>query len=50
VKRQIMGGEVVVAITKGRLDFGPWEEIFWVQPVRLAREFDGQLRKRVLVK
>jgi len=43
LKRQIMGREVVVAITKGRLDFGPWEQIFY-------GEFDGLRRKRVLVK
>jgi len=43
LKRQIMGREVVVAITKGRLDFGPWEQIFY-------GEFDGHRRKRVLVK
>ena len=43
LKRQIMGREVVVAITKGRLDFGPWEQIFY-------GEFDGNRRKRVLVK
>ncbi len=42
-KRQIMGREVVVAITKGRLDFGPWEQIFY-------GEFDGRRSKRVLVK
>ena len=42
-KRQIMGREVVVAITAGRLDFGPWEQIFY-------GEFDGRRRKRVLVK
>jgi secondary thiamine-phosphate synthase enzyme len=42
-KRQIMGREVVVAVTKGRLDFGPWEQIFY-------GEFDGRRRKRVLVK
>ncbi len=42
-KRQIMGREVVVAITNGRLDFGPWEQIFY-------GEFDGRRRKRVLVK
>jgi secondary thiamine-phosphate synthase enzyme len=42
-KRQIMGREVVVAITKGRLDFGPWEQIFY-------GEFDGRRAKRVLVK
>ena len=43
LKRQIMGREVVVAITKGRLDFGPWEQIFY-------GEFDGRRSKRVLVK
>ena len=43
LKRQIMGREVVVAITDGRLDFGPWEEIFY-------GEFDGKRPKRVLVK
>ena len=43
MKRQIMGREVVVAITKGRLDFGPWEQIFY-------GEFDGLRRKRALVK
>jgi secondary thiamine-phosphate synthase enzyme len=43
LKRQIMGREVVVAISKGRLDFGPWEQIFY-------GEFDGQRAKRVLVK
>ena len=42
-KRQIMGREVVVAITQGKLDFGPWEQIFY-------GEFDGRRRKRVLVK
>ena len=42
-KRQIMGREVVVAITNGHLDFGPWEQIFY-------GEFDGNRRKRVLVK
>ncbi len=42
-KRQLMGREVVVAITEGRLDFGPWEQIFY-------GEFDGRRRKRVLVK
>jgi len=42
-KRQIMGREVVVAITDGRMDFGPWEQIFY-------GEFDGRRRKRVLVK
>ncbi len=43
LKRQIMGREVVVAITAGKLDFGPWEQIFY-------GEFDGRRRKRVLVK
>jgi secondary thiamine-phosphate synthase enzyme len=43
LKRQLMGREVVVAITNGRLDFGPWEQIFY-------GEFDGRRRKRVLVK
>ena len=43
MKRQVMGREVVVAITGGRLDFGPWEQIFY-------GEFDGRRRKRVLVK
>jgi secondary thiamine-phosphate synthase enzyme len=43
IKRQVMGREVVVAITEGRLDFGPWEQIFY-------GEFDGMRRKRVLVK
>jgi secondary thiamine-phosphate synthase enzyme len=42
-KRQIMGREVVVAVTGGRLDLGPWEQIFY-------GEFDGRRRKRVLVK
>jgi secondary thiamine-phosphate synthase enzyme len=42
-KRQIMGREVVVAVTGGQLDFGPWEQIFY-------GEFDGRRRKRVLVK
>jgi secondary thiamine-phosphate synthase enzyme len=42
-KRQIMGREVVVAVTKGRLDFGPWEQIFY-------GEFDGRRSKRVMVK
>ena len=42
-KRQIMGREVVVAVTGGKLDFGPWERIFY-------GEFDGKRRKRVLVK
>ncbi|MEW6248528.1 MAG: secondary thiamine-phosphate synthase enzyme YjbQ [Nitrospirota bacterium] len=43
IKRQVMGREVVVAITDGRLDFGPWEQIFY-------GEFDGRRRKRVLIK
>ncbi len=43
LKRQVMGREVVVAITNGRLDFGPWEQIFY-------GEFDGGRRKRVLIK
>ncbi|MDR0538549.1 MAG: secondary thiamine-phosphate synthase enzyme YjbQ [Tannerellaceae bacterium] len=43
LKRSIMGREVVVAVTDGRLDFGPWEQIFY-------GEFDGKRRKRVLVK
>jgi secondary thiamine-phosphate synthase enzyme len=43
LKRQVMGREVVVAITNGRLDFGPWEQIFY-------GEFDGKRSKRVLVK
>jgi secondary thiamine-phosphate synthase enzyme len=43
LKRQIMGRDVVVAITNGKLDFGPWEQIFY-------GEFDGKRRKRVLVK
>ncbi len=43
LKRQIMGREVVVAITEGRLDLGPWEQIFY-------GEFDGKRRKRALVK
>ena len=43
LKRQIMGREVVVAITKGKLDLGPWEQIFY-------GEFDGRRKKRVLVK
>jgi secondary thiamine-phosphate synthase enzyme len=42
-KRQIMGREVVIAITKGKLDFGPWEQVFY-------GEFDGRRPKRVLVK
>ena len=43
MKRQVMGREVVVAITKTKLDFGPWEQIFY-------GEFDGRRKKRVLVK
>jgi secondary thiamine-phosphate synthase enzyme len=43
LKRQLMGREVMVAVTDGKLDFGPWEQIFY-------GEFDGQRRKRVLVK
>ena len=43
MKRQVMGREVVVAITKGQLDYGPWEQIFY-------GEFDGKRPKRVLVK
>ena len=43
MKRQVMGREVVVAVTEGALDFGPWEQIFY-------GEFDGRRRKRVLVK
>ncbi len=43
LKRQVMGREVVVAVTGGRLDFGPWEQIFY-------GEFDGRRKKRVLVK
>lgn len=43
LKRQVMGREVVVAITNGKLDFGPWEQIFY-------GEFDGKRRKRVLLK
>ena len=43
LKRQVMGREVVVAITNGKLDFGPWEQIFY-------GEFDGLRRKRVLIK
>lgn len=42
-KRQIMGREVVVAVTEGRLDFGPWEQIFY-------GEFDGRRQKRVMIK
>jgi secondary thiamine-phosphate synthase enzyme len=43
LKRQVMGREVIVAITNGKLDFGPWEQIFY-------GEFDGRRNKRVLVK
>jgi secondary thiamine-phosphate synthase enzyme len=43
LKRQIMGREVVVAITNGKLDFGPWEQIFY-------GEFDGKRNKRILIK
>jgi secondary thiamine-phosphate synthase enzyme len=43
LKRQVMGREAVVAVTAGKLDFGPWEQIFY-------GEFDGRRRKRVLVK
>jgi len=43
MKRQVMGREVVVAVTGGRLDFGPWEQIFY-------GEFDGRRKKRVLIK
>ena len=43
LKRQVMGREAVVAVTEGRLDFGPWEQIFY-------GEFDGKRKKRVLVK
>lgn len=43
LKRQIMGREAVIAVTEGKLDFGPWEQIFY-------GEFDGQREKRVLVK
>ena len=43
MKRQIMGREVVVAITEGKLDFGPWEQIFY-------GEFDGRRKKRALIK
>ncbi len=43
MKRQVMGREVVVAVTEGSLDFGPWEQIFY-------GEFDGKRKKRVLVK
>ncbi len=43
LKRQVMGREVVVAVTEGKFDFGPWEQIFY-------GEFDGMRRKRVLIK
>lgn len=43
LKRTVMGREVVVAVTEGRLDFGPWEQVFY-------GEFDGKRRKRVLIK
>ena len=43
LKRTVMGREVVIAVTKGRLDFGPWEQVFY-------GEFDGKRKKRVLVK
>lgn len=43
IKRTLMGREVVVAVTEGKLDFGPWEQIFY-------GEFDGKRRKRVLIK
>ncbi len=43
IKRQVMGREVVIAVTSGKLDFGPWEQIFY-------GEFDGRRKKRVLVK
>jgi secondary thiamine-phosphate synthase enzyme len=43
LKRQVMGREAIVAVTKGKLDFGPWEQIFY-------GEFDGRRKKRVLVK
>jgi len=43
LKRQVMGREVAAAVTKGKLDFGPWEQIFY-------GEFDGRRRKRVLIK
>lgn len=43
LKRQVMGREVVVAITQGKLDFGPWEQVFY-------GEFDGRRNKRVLIK
>jgi len=43
MKRQVMGREVVIAITEGKLDFGPWEQVFY-------GEFDGRRKKRVLIK
>lgn len=43
IKRQIMGREVIIAVTDGKLDFGPWEQVFY-------GEFDGRRKKRVLVK
>lgn len=43
IKRQVMGREVTIAVTNGRLDFGPWEQIFY-------GEFDGRRKKRVLIK
>jgi secondary thiamine-phosphate synthase enzyme len=43
LKRQVMGREVVIAVTKGKLDFGPWEQVFY-------GEFDGRRQKRVLIK
>lgn len=43
IKRQLMGREVIVAVTEGKLDFGPWEQIFY-------GEFDGRRKKRVLIK
>jgi secondary thiamine-phosphate synthase enzyme len=43
IKRQLMGREVVVAVTEGRLDLGPWEQVFYA-------EFDGRRRKRALIK
>jgi len=43
LKRQVMGREVVIAVTGGRLDFGPWEQVFY-------GEFDGRRKKRVLIK
>jgi thiamine phosphate synthase YjbQ (UPF0047 family) len=45
-----MGREVVVAITNGRLDFGPWEQIFWASHTGWHVSLDGRRRKRVLVK